>query len=69
MSILFEAGRLKREIREKLNLKPKMSFGSVGVLDVMVDGKTIFSHQAERRMPAPGEIAELIRLLQGSAPA
>ena len=56
----MEAGRLKREIREQLNIKPKMSFGGTGVLDVMVDGKTVFSHQAERRKPAVGEIAELV---------
>ena len=67
--ILFEAGRLKREIRTKLNLQPKMSFGGVGVLDVMVDGKTVFSHQAERRMPKPGEIAALLAGLQGSVQA
>ncbi|MGH9670922.1 MAG: hypothetical protein ACRD3A_12530 [Terriglobales bacterium] len=52
-----------------MNIKPKMSFGGVGVLDVIVDGKTIFSHQAERRMPAPGEIAELVAGCQGSAKA
>ncbi len=46
-----------------------MSFAGVGVLDVIVDGRTVFSHQAERRMPVPGEIAELIGALQGSAPA
>jgi hypothetical protein len=46
-----------------------MSSGGRGTLDVIVDGKTIFSHQSERRMPAPGEIVELIRSLQGSAPA
>ena len=57
---MFEAGRLKREIREQLNVKPKMSFGSVGVLDVMVDGKTVFSHQKEQRRLVPGEIAEIV---------
>ncbi|MDP9263209.1 MAG: hypothetical protein M3O85_02690 [Acidobacteriota bacterium] len=46
-----------------------MSFGGTGVLDVIVDGKTVFSHQAEHRMPAPGEMAELLAGLQGSAPA
>jgi hypothetical protein len=46
-----------------------MSFGGVGVLDVIVDGKTVFSHQAEHRMPAPGEIVALLAGLQGSAPA
>jgi len=38
-----------------------MSFAGVGVLDVVVDGKTIFSYQTERRMPGRGEIAGLIR--------
>lgn len=52
-----------------MHIKPKMSFGGVGVLDVMVDGKTIFSHQAERRLPVPGEIVALISALQGRAPA
>lgn len=46
-----------------------MSFGGTGVLDVMVDGKTVFSHQAEQRMPKPGEIAALVAGMQGGAPA
>lgn len=37
-----------------------MSFGGVGVLDVMVDGKTVFSHQKELRRLAVGEIAERV---------
>ena len=37
-----------------------MSFGGTGVLDVMVDGKKVFAHQAERRKPVVGEIAELV---------
>ena len=53
--------RLKREIRKQLNLTPKMSFAGVGVLDVVVNGKTIFSHQAEQRMPGRGEIVRLIQ--------
>lgn len=44
-----------------------MSFGGVGVLDVMVDGKTVFSIQSERRKPVAGEIAELVaRQLAGA---
>ena len=57
----MEAGRLKSEIRRELNIKPKMSFGSVGVLDVIVDGKTVFSKQSARRNPEPGEIVKLIQ--------
>ena len=38
-----------------------MSFAGTGVLDVVLDGKTIFSYQAERRMPGRGEIVSLIQ--------
>ena len=55
------AGRLKREIKNELNLTPKMSFAGTGVLDVLLDGKTIFSYGAERRMPDRGEIVGRIR--------
>ena len=50
-----------------MHIQPKMSFGGTGVLDVMVDGKTVFSHQAEGRKPVVGEIAELVaRQLAGA---
>jgi len=35
-------------------------------LDVVVDGKTVFSHQAERRMLGRGEIVRLIQALRQS---
>jgi hypothetical protein len=38
-----------------------MSFAGTGVLDVMLDGKMIFSYQVERRMPDRGEIVGLIQ--------
>lgn len=53
--------RLKREIRKQLNVTPKVSFAGAGVLDVLVDGKTIFSYQAEHRMPSRGEVVGLIQ--------
>jgi len=37
-----------------------MSFAAPGVLDVLVDGKTIFSFLAQRRTPDRGEIVKLI---------
>lgn len=58
---MLEAGRLKREIRKQLNITPRVSFAGKGVLDVVVDGKTIFSHQSEQRMPGRGEIVGLIQ--------
>jgi hypothetical protein len=42
-----------------------MSFAGTGVLDVLLDGRTIFSYQAEGRLPAPGEI---VGLIQASTP-
>jgi len=41
-----------------------MSFGGTGVLDVMLDGKTIFSYEAAQRMPERGEIVGLIQSRQ-----
>jgi hypothetical protein len=38
-----------------------MSFAGTGVLDVVLDGKTIFSYQTERRMPRRGEIVAMIQ--------
>ncbi len=38
-----------------------MSFGSTGVLDVIVNGKTVFSKQQARRSLEPGEIVKLIQ--------
>lgn len=38
-----------------------MSFAGTGVLDVVLDGKTIFSYQSEGRLPNRGEIIGLIR--------
>ena len=57
----MEAGRLKREIKNQLGVAPKKSFAGTGVLDVVLDGKTIFSYQTAGRVPARGEIAGLIQ--------
>jgi len=61
-----EAVRLKREIRKQLNLTPKVSSADKGVLDVVVDGKTIFSRQPGQPMPGRGEI---VKLIQASSPS
>jgi hypothetical protein len=58
--------RLKREIKNALNVTPTMSFAGQGVFDVLLDGKTIFSYQAEGRMPGRGEI---VGLIQASTPS
>ena len=61
---MFEAVRLKREIRRDLGVRPTTRFAGTGVLDVVVDGKTVFSHEAEHRMLKRGEIVRLIRSSQ-----
>lgn len=38
-----------------------MSFAGTGVLDVVLDGKTIFCHQTEGRILRRGDIVALIQ--------
>jgi hypothetical protein len=57
----MEAVRLKREIKNQLNITPKMSFAGTGVLDVVLDGKTIYSYQTKRNILGRGEIVGLIQ--------
>ena len=66
MRIWLEAVRLKQEIKKDLGLKPRTRFAGTGVLDVVVDGKTVFSYEVEHRMLNRGEI---VRLIQSSQPA
>jgi len=42
---------LKKLILEKLGVKPRISMGSLGMLDVYVDGKRIFSYREAGHMP------------------
>jgi Rdx family protein len=59
----MQAGRLKRALREAFGVKPEMHFAGTGVLDVLVDGKLIFSHQQERRAADPEDIVRRVRAL------
>ena len=59
MDTIVEAGRLKRELKAR-GFDPKMRWAGVGVLDVRVDGETIFSKQRERKWPEAEEIARRI---------
>ena len=42
-------------------VKPKIRMGGIGVLDVVVDGTTVFSKKAEGRVPPPGEIVSRVQ--------
>ena len=63
MDLLVQAGRLKRALREAFGVKPEMHFAGTGVLDVLVDGKIIYSIQQERRAAEPEEIVRRVRAL------
>ena len=49
--------RLADEIRRETGVTPRIRLGGFGTLDVLVDGRVVFSKKAEGRVPAPGEVA------------
>ena len=51
---------LKKLIIAKLGIKPRISMGGLGMLDVYVDGKRIFSYREAGHMPEDQEILDLI---------
>ena len=55
---------LKEEIDRKFNLISKIRLGGPGALDVVVDGRTVFSAKAAKRMPTAAEVLGAITSLQ-----
>ena len=55
---------LKKLIAEKFGEEPTLSMGGLGVLDIFLDGKRIFSYKEAGHMP---EDAEIISLIQSEA--
>ena len=62
MDIRREAVSLKTELEHSLGISPTIRWGGPGQLDVLVDGTLVFSKKSAGRSPAPGELAQLIRL-------
>ena len=50
---------LQTELAEALGATPRIRWGAPGQLDVLVDGKLVFSKKAAKRMSEPGEVARL----------
>jgi len=50
-------------LRNAFGVKPEMRFAGTGVLEVLVEGKLIFSIQQERRAADPDDIVRRIRAL------
>ena len=51
---------LQAEVAREMGVTPRIRWGGLGQLDVLVDGKVVFSKKAAKRMPEPGEIARLV---------
>jgi hypothetical protein len=51
---------LKRELEQTLGVSPIIRWGGPGQLDVLADGKLIFSKKSAGRLPAPGELPRLL---------
>ncbi len=61
------ASGLKREIKEKYRVEPKLKLGGGGVFELRVDGKLLFSAKEAGRLPAPAEVLAMIGTAAGQA--
>ena len=52
--------RLREELARE-GIDAPIRLGGFGQLDVRVDGRTVFSYKAQKRMPQPGEVARLVK--------
>jgi hypothetical protein len=53
--------RLADEIRRATGVAPRIKLGGFGVLDVLVDGRVVFSKKAEGRLLPAGEIVARVK--------
>ena len=58
--------RLKDELTADVGVESQIRLGGIRELRVIVDGTTIFSNREQKRLPNPGEIADIIRSLKDS---
>ena len=52
---------LQAALAREVGVTPKIRWGGLGQLDVVVDGRVVFSKKAAKRMPAAREIVRLVR--------
>ena len=53
--------RLADEIRRATGVTPRIRMGGFGALDVLVDGRVVFSKKTEGRLLPPGDIAGRVK--------
>jgi hypothetical protein len=58
---------LKKLLADKLGVTPRITMGTLGMLDVFVDGQRIFSYREAGHMPEDEEILGLIQARNGKA--
>ena len=51
---------LRDDLSRTLRVTPRIRFGGFGQLDVMVDGKVVFSKKQAGRSPTTAEIVRLV---------
>ena len=61
MDLRREAGRLAKELGAALGETPSIRSGGIGVLDVIADGRVVFSKKAEGRVPPIGELVTRLK--------
>jgi hypothetical protein len=52
---------LRTELERDLGVRPRIRWGGLGQLDVLVDGKLLFSKKQAGRSPSAAEIVRLVR--------
>jgi len=55
---------LQHELIREVGVSPKIRWGGLGQLDVVVDGAVVFSKKLTKRMPEPGEVARLAKAVR-----
>jgi hypothetical protein len=50
---------LQSELARETGVTPRIRWGGLGQLDVLVNGAVVFSKKAAGRLPLPGEIVRL----------
>ena len=53
--------RLRDDLAKTLGVTPTIRFGGFGQLDVLVDGKTVFSKKQAGRSPTAADIVHAVR--------
>ena len=61
MNTRKEAGSLQKDLAKTFDVTPKIKMGGQGQLDVIVDGKVVFSRQQAGRFPTAEEIVEAVK--------